>query len=149
MQLGRVPTYVPDSAPPKILTIGRAMNLFRHHDRVAHRGRAPVDTGGRPSSRGGATDVATGAARSEVLITDEDLKGISQQLSRVASAPVFSGAAVAHAIDVIHDKVRPVVQPSAPRMPQRCPLACLPHSLGVSTSKTQGAFLTRRGRGRR
>lgn len=133
LQLGRVPTYMPDSAPPKILTIGRAMNLFRHHDRVASRGGLRA---AGPAENGPASTAA-----SDVLITNDDLKGISQQLSRVASAPVFSGAAVAHAIDSIHEKVRHTRSCRAPPLAwKHCSMA--QHAASLQVSAALNAFMT-------
>jgi hypothetical protein len=109
MQLDRIPIYVPVSAPSKILIIGKAMSLFRHHNRVAgpermyaqHVGATSGATLAGPDASGGD---APGQSAS-VLITEDDIKGFSAQLCELAGSPIFSGAAMARTIDIIHGKV--------------------------------------------
>jgi hypothetical protein len=89
------------------------MNLFRYHNRVAAPKHATEQHAGTTLSSipAGQLDLSGGGLADKsasMLITSDDIKDFSTQLCQLAALPVFSGAAMAHAIDVIHGKVLPL-----------------------------------------
>ena len=116
MQLNRVPLYVPTSVPYKVLDIGRAVRLLQQH---AARSSQPLPAQGMaanaapsgasgtapPSAAAAVNDDALPAVAPAQLLAEQDIDDFGQRLSALAAAPTFSGAAMAHAINLIHDKV--------------------------------------------
>jgi hypothetical protein len=104
-----VPIYVPTTVPYKVLDIGRAVRLLQQQN--AHESSQFATGAAQPmpaavSANGvqGANDVEHVAPAQ--LLTDEDVEDFSRRLRQLAAAPTFSGAAMAHTIDKIHDRAR-------------------------------------------
>ena len=90
----------------KVLDIGRAVRLLQHqagtHPTADRASRNPLSA--KAPLEG--TAVLAAAAQPRELLSREVTEDFAAELRTLAAAPTFNGAAMAHTVDRIHDRVR-------------------------------------------
>ena len=117
LQSRHIPKFIPPSCPSKILDIGRAVQLLRHHPaaakpahlasghrawpRDAHEGTQHAGAGRAAA----AMDESGSGGDDAAVLAAHEVTHLSTELQTLAVAPAFSGIAFEHTIDRLHEKV--------------------------------------------